>query len=228
MCESPALDFYDVAVMLTDRLSAHLFMVLLILVAGPLPEGHVFNSDRSLSVQRAGPGGFELTAPVPRLELLVHYLLWETSGAVVWMVPLSRGESDVSRQRPLCSLVRHSSSLFIVILISAGRAGSLLGVVAPCQVQIRLVDHFFIVIGFRKTGAGLVPGIMVEASAWEGWRSVAANWARVRERRLILFGQITGRLLTGRAVVGCKRVFRVAVLRVNVVSIVHRGGRSLW
>ena len=143
------------------------------------------------------------------------------------MVPLRRGESDVRRQRPLRSLVRHSSSVFIVILISAGRAGSLRGVVAPCQVQIRLVDHFFIVIGFWKTGAGLVPGIMVEASVWEGWRSVAANWARVRERRRILFARITGRLLTGRAVVRCERVFRVAVLRVHVVSVGHRGGRSL-
>ena len=172
-------------------------MVPLILVAGRLPSSHVFNSDCSLSVQGAGPGGFELTAPVPGLELFTHHLLWETTGAVVWMVPLSRGggESDIRRQRPLCSLVRHSG-VFIPILISVGRSGSLLGVIAVCQVQIRWVDHFFIIIGFVETGAGLVPGIMVKTSAWEGLRSIAANLARVRECRLILFGQITGQLLT--------------------------------
>lgn len=94
----------------------------------------------------------------------------------MWMVPLSRGggESDFRNQRPLCSLVRHSG-VFIPILISAGRRGSLLGVIALSQVLIRWVDHFFIIIGFVKTGTGLVPGIMVKASAWEALRSIVAN-----------------------------------------------------
>lgn len=124
-------------------------------------------------------------------------------------------------------MVGHSG-IFIPILISVGRTGSVLGVIAPCQVQIRGIDHLFIIIGFRKTGAGLVPGIMVKANAWGGLRSIAANWAGVRECRLILFGQITEQLLTRRAVVRCKRVFRVAILRSSMVSIVHHRERSLW
>lgn len=92
---------------------------------------------------------------------------------------------------PLCSLVGYSN-VFIPIVISAGRTGSLLGIIAPSQVQIRWVHHFFIIIGFVKTGAGLVPGIIVKGSAWQGLSTIAANWASVRVCRMILFGQITG------------------------------------
>lgn len=118
--------------------------------------------------------------------------------------------------------------LVIVILISAGRTRSLLGVIAPCQVQIILVDHFLVVIGFWKTGAGLVPGTMVKAGACEGLRSIAADGTRMQLCRLILFGQIAGPLPPRRAVVRCKQVFRVAIFCSNGVSIVHRGGKSLW
>lgn len=95
----------------------------------------------------------------------------------------------------MCSVVGHSN-IVIPILISVGRTGSVLSVIAPCQVQIRGIDHFFFIIGFIKTGAGLVPGIMVKASTWNGLRSIAANWAGPQECRLILFRQITEQLLT--------------------------------
>lgn len=77
----------------------NLLMVLLVLVKGGLPSRNVFNSDGPLSVQRAGPGGLQLTAAVPRGQLLVHYLFWKAIGAVLRMLPLSRGggESDIRR-----------------------------------------------------------------------------------------------------------------------------------
>lgn len=190
----------------------------------------MFDSDCSLSVKGAGPGGFELTAPMPRLELFVHYLLRETTGAVVRMVPLSRdgGESGIWRQRPLRS-VMGPSSIFIPVLISVGRTGRVLGVVAMRQVQVSSIHHLFIIIGFiMKTGAGLVPGIMVKAVTWGGLRSIVANWAGVWECGLIFFGQITEQLLTRGAVVRCKGVFRIAVLRGSMVSIVHHSGGGLW
>ena len=79
--------------------SVYLLMVLLVLVKGGLPRRNVFNSDGPLSVQRAGPGGLQLTAVVPRGQLLIHYLFWKAIGAVLRMLPLSRGggESDIRR-----------------------------------------------------------------------------------------------------------------------------------
>lgn len=207
---------------------AYLLGELLHLVVGRLLSWHMFDSDCSLSVKRAGPGGFELTAPMPWLELFIHYLLRETSGAVVWMVPLSRGggESGIWRQRPLCSVVGHSS-IFTAVLISVGRTGAALGVIAMCQVQISSIHPLVVKIGFMKTGARLVPGIMVKAITRRHLRSIAANWPGDREYRLILFGQITEQLLTWGAVVRCKWVFRIAILRGRMVSIVHHRGRGL-
>lgn len=98
---------------------------------------------------------------------------------VLWIVPLSwsGGESDFRRQRHLSSLVGHSRVL-VTIVISAGRTGSLLGIIAVHHVHIRWVDHFFIAIG-SVSGVVMRPGTKVKVSAWESLRSIAANWARV-------------------------------------------------
>lgn len=155
-----------------------------------------------------GPGGLQLTAPVPRLELFIHHMFWEITSGVVWIVPLSwrGGESDIRRQRHLSSLVGHSR-VCVTIVISVGRTGSLLGVIALRHVQIRWVDHFFVAIASVNSRVVLGSGTKVKASAWERLKSIAANWARVWESRMILFGKITGRFLTGRTVVRCKRMF---------------------
>lgn len=88
------------------------------------------------------------------------------------------------------------SNILIPIVVSVGRTGSVLAVIIACQVQIRGIDHFFVIIGFIKSGAGLLPRIMVKASMWKGLRSIAANWAGAQKCRLILIWQITEQLLT--------------------------------
>lgn len=171
-----------------------------------------------------GPGGSQLAASVPRLELFIHHMFWEIARVVMWIVPLSwrGGESDI--RRPLSSLVGHGRVL-VTIVISVGGTWSPLGVIAVCHVQIRWVEHFFVAKGSVNSWAVLGSGTKVIASVWEGLRSIAANWAGVRECRMMLFGKITGRLLTGGAVVRCKRVFRVAILRASMASIAGcRGG----
>lgn len=196
----------------------YLFIVLLILIVGRLLACCVFNSDGSLPVKRTGPGSFELTAPMPRFELLIHDLWWDTTGAIVWWVILGwgGGQPRIWRQQYLSSVMGHSG-----ILISVGRTWNLLGVITPCQVQMRGVDRFFIIIASVKIGAWLVPRITVKTCTWEGCRSIAANRAGLQECRLIR------QLLARRAVVGWKRVFGVAILRPSTVSIVWKR-RSLW
>lgn len=65
------------------------------------------------------------------------------------------------------------------ILVSVMITRNLLGVIAPCQVQMRGVDHFFITIASMEIGAGLIPGIMVKAIPRDAWRPIAANRAGV-------------------------------------------------
>lgn len=201
-----------------DDVCYYLFIVLLTLIVGGLLAWCVFKSDGSLSVKRTGPGSSELTPPMPRLQLLIHDLRRDTAGPIVWRVVIGwgGGQPGIWRQRSLSSVIGHSG-----ILISILRTRNLLGIITPCQVQMWGIDHVFIVIASMEIGAGLVAGIMVKAITREGWRSIAANRAGVWECRLV------GQLLTRWAVVRCIRVFRVAVLRSSVVSIVWKR-RSLW
>lgn len=74
-----------------NDLCYYLFIVLLILIVGRLLAWCVFKSDGSLSVKRTGPGSFELTAPMPRLELFIHGLRRDTVGAMVWRLILGGG-----------------------------------------------------------------------------------------------------------------------------------------
>lgn len=199
---------------------------LLILEARCLPSGHVFHSDRSLSVQRVRPGRPELTAPMPRFQVFVDHLSLGGSRAVqrLLVVPRSRAgrEPDVWSQRPLCSVVR-SRGVFVPVLVPGGRARSLRSVVAPPSLHVRWAVHGVDVGLVVGEGAGLVSGAMVEAAAWEGWRSVAAD-----QRRLwVLTRRIAGKLLTRGAVVRRERVFRVAVLRAAAMATQRRRrGRS--
>lgn len=145
----------------------------------------------------------------------------------LWMVPICwRGDSNIRSKRPLYSLVRYCS-VFIPIIISIRGTRSLLGEIASWHIHL-IVDPFFIVIGFWNTRTGLLPGITVKASMWESLRSIAANWAGEQECRWKLFGQITGQFPTRGAIVRRKRVFRVAVVRASMASVVQCRGWSLW
>lgn len=221
----PALVWY----LYGNILFTHLFSVLLVLVAAWLLGRHMFDSNSPLSVKRTGPWSFELTAPMPWLELLTHYLLWETTGVVVWTVPLSDrgGKSKIWRKRPLYSLLGHCSIL-MPISISVRRRWRMLGVVVPSRVQIRRIHHLLMIICFMKTGTGLIPGVMVKAGARRDLRSIAAYWRGVWDCRLVLYRGITEQLLTRRAVIRSKRVFRVAVLRASMIGIMYHRGRGLW
>lgn len=195
-----------------NKKCCYLFIVLGIVKLACLLAWCVFNSDGSLPVKRTGPGSFELTAPMPRLELLIHDLWWYSRGAIVWGVILGWGgqQPGMWRQSYRSSVMGHGR-----ILVSAGRTWDLLGIITPCQVQMRGVDHFFIIIASVEISAWLVPGIMIKTSTWEGWRSIANKAGLIRE------------LLARWAVVGRIRVFRVVILRSSVVSIMWER-RSLW
>lgn len=154
---------------------------------------------------------------MPWLQVFTHYLLLKPTRAIMWMVPhCCGGKSAIRRQRPLSSLVGYSS-IFIAIFISVGGTRSLWGVIALCNIHIWWVDHFIWVIGFLSTGVEQLSGVMMK-TRWIGLESIAAHWAWDGQRRLIYFGQF----LTRWAVVGWKRVFRVAVFRASCVSIVSR------
>lgn len=221
---------YKMSVFLT-----HLLGVLVARVATELLGGKMFQPHGSLPVQRARPRRPELTAPMPRLELLADQLWREAAALVVLALPVGPGRGRqsgrVGGEGPQSSLVVVCHCCVLVpVAVPAGWTRGALRVAAPGLVHVAGVWHHLLgTVGFVETGAGLMLGVVVEAVWLPRGRlgRIAAPW-----RRLVLHRGVAQQLPAWWAVVGSEGMLRVTVLGTGSAGVVQpRRGSSrqrLW